>query len=162
MNQQSIRIEKSTAAAAGGNSYNTVAVLEQLVIQSIRVHDLHINARWQISDGQFDGIRKMLNDHQKEQLGLIGLLVDRIRILGGAGRVFASDFLQRSQFCRVIRGPRALNQLLRDLVEAHEAVLSAAHPHDSHDDLHRVRDFAVAQVVFTNEQQCETINAARE
>jgi DNA-binding ferritin-like protein len=153
-----MRIEKAAAAAAGGNSFNTVAVLEQLLIQSNRVHELHINARWQIPDGQFSDIRKMLNDHDKEQLSLIGLLVDRIRILGGAGRVFASDFLQRTRLCRVIRGARELKELLLDLVEAHEAVLSAAHPHDSYDDPHRVRDLAVAQVVLTNEQQCEIIN----
>ena len=153
-----MRIEKATAATAGGNSFNTISVLEQLLRQSIRLRDLHVNARWQILGSQFTEIRKMLNDHHKEQLGLIDLLVDRIRILGGTARVFASDFLQRTQFCRVIRGPRALNQLLLDLLEAHEAVLSAAHPHESYDDLHRVRDFAVGQVVLTNEQQWEIIN----
>jgi starvation-inducible DNA-binding protein len=158
VNQQSRRIEKTTAAVTGGNSFNAVAVLEQLLIQSIRLRDLHMNARWQISGSQFSEIRKMLNDHHKEQLSLIDLLVDRIRILGGAARVFASDFLQRTQFCRVIRGPRALHQLLLDLLEAHEAVLSAAHPHDSNDELHWVRDFAVGQVVLTNEQQWEIIN----
>jgi outer membrane protein TolC len=62
-----------------------------------------------------DAQRKILDDHYKEQLRLIGLLVDRIRTLGGAARVFASDFLQSTQFCRVLRDPRALNKLLRDL-----------------------------------------------
>jgi starvation-inducible DNA-binding protein len=158
VNQQSMRIGKTAAAVAGGNSLNTVALLEQLLIQSIRLRDLYMNARWQVADGQFGEIRRMLHDHKKEQISLIGLLVDRILNLGGAARVFASDFLQSTQFCRAIRGPRALNQLLLDLLEAHEAVLSAAHPHESYDDLHRVRDFAVGQVVLTNEQQWEIIN----
>jgi hypothetical protein len=48
--------------------------------------------------------------------------------------------------------------LLQDLFEAHELVLSAARPHDSNDDHHWVRDFAVGQVVLTNNQQCELIN----
>ena len=158
VNQQSMRIEKATAATAGGNSFNTVAVLEQLLLHSIRLRDLHANARWQISGGQFTEIRKMLNDHHKEQLSLIDLLVDRIRMLGGAARVFASDFLQGTQSCRVIRGPRALNQLLLDLLEAHEAVLNATHPHNSIDDPHWMRDFAVGQVVLANEQQREILN----
>jgi DNA-binding ferritin-like protein len=157
VNQQSMRIEKAAAATAGGNSFNTIAVLEQLLRESIRLRDLHVNARWQILESQFTEIRKMLNDHHKEQLGLIDLLVDRIRILGGTARVFASDFLQRTQFCRVIRGPRALNQLLLDLHEAHEAVLNAAHPHNSIDDPHWMRDFAVGQVVLA-EHQREIIN----
>jgi hypothetical protein len=93
-----------------------------------------------------------------KKLSLIDLLVDRIRILGGAARVFASDFLRRTRVCRVIRGPSALNQLLLDLLEAHEAVLNVAHPHNSNDDPHWMRDFAVGQVVLANEHQREIIN----
>ena len=158
VNQQSMRIGRTTGAAARGSSFNTVTVLERLLTQSIRLCDLHVSARWEISGSQFGEIRKMLGDHKKEQLSLIGLLVDRIRILGGAARVFASDFLQRNDFCRVIRGPGTLNQLFLDLLEAHEAVLSAAYTHDSYDDLHGVRDFAVGQVVLANEHQWEVIN----
>jgi DNA-binding ferritin-like protein len=158
VNQQSARIEKTTTMGGGGEPLSTVAVLEQLLIQSIRLHELHVNARWQVSGSRFFEIREMLNDHHKEQLYLIGLLVDRIRLLGGAARVFASDFLQRTQFCRVIRGPSGLNQLLVDLLEAHEAVLIAAHPHTSNEDLPWVRDFAVGQVVLANEHQWEAVN----
>jgi starvation-inducible DNA-binding protein len=158
VNQQLTHIEKTTAAAADGNSFDTVAVLEQLLIQSIRLRDLHANARWQISGSAFSEIRKMLNDHHKQQFSLIGVLVDRIRILGGAARVFAGDFLQRTQSCRVIRGPREINQWLLDLLEAHEAVLSAAQPHYPYGDPHWVRDLAVGQVVLMNEQQWEVIN----
>jgi starvation-inducible DNA-binding protein len=158
VNQQLMYIEKSSAPSGDRNSSDAVAVLEQLLVQSIRLRDLLMNTRWQISSGEFGEIRKMLNDHYKEQLSLIGTLVDRLRILGGAARVFAADFLQRSESCRVIRGPKALTQLLYDLLEAHEAVLAAARPHDSHDDLYSVRDFAVGQVVLTNEQQWEIVN----
>jgi hypothetical protein len=50
-----------------------------------------------------------------------------------------------------------LNRLLHEFFDAHESVLSAARPHDSNDDHPWVRDFAVGQVVLTNEQQCESI-----
>jgi starvation-inducible DNA-binding protein len=160
MDPQSMRDSPIMAAAtkADVGSFKTIAVLEDLLIQSIRLRNLHKSARWQIRGSQFDEIRKILDDHYKEQLSLIGLLVDRIRTLGGAARVFASDFLQSTQFCRVLRDPRALNQLLRDLLEAHESVVSAAGPHNSNEDQHWVRDFAVGQVVHANEQQCEAIN----
>ncbi len=106
----------------------------------------------------YSEIRKVLNDHHKEQLGLIGMLVDRIRILGGAARVFASDFLERDPICRVIRGPGALNALLLDLLEAHEGVLSVVRPHESYNDLHWVRELVVGHVVLTNEKQWDFIN----
>src|SRR5271165_2362123 len=37
------------ATAADGQSHTTVAVLEELLTQSIRLRDLYKNARWQIS-----------------------------------------------------------------------------------------------------------------
>jgi starvation-inducible DNA-binding protein len=148
----------ATATTVEVGSFKTVAVLEDLLTQSIHLRNLHKSARWTIRGSQFDEIRKILDDHYKEQLSLIGLLVDRIRTLGGAARVFASDFLQSTQFCRVVRDPKALNQLLRDLLEAHESVLSAAGSHNSNEDQHWVRDIAVGQVVLTNVQQYETIN----
>jgi len=158
VNQQSTRIKNTTAAPVGGNALNIIAVFEQLLVKSIRLSDLHVSARWQISGRQFTEIRKMLNDHHKEQLILIDLLVDRMRILGGASRVFASDFLRGTRFCRVIRGPRELSKMLLDLLVAHEAVLNAAHPYNSNDYPHWVRDFAVGQVVLANEHQWEIIN----
>jgi starvation-inducible DNA-binding protein len=136
----------------------TVAVLEELLTHSIQLRELYKNARWQIPSGQFREFRQMLDEHYRQQLSLIDVIVDRIRILGGAVQVFASEFLRGPQFCRVLRGPRAVNRLLQDLFEAHELVLSAARPHDSNDDHHWVRDFAVGQVVLTNNQQCELIN----
>ena len=47
---------------------------------------------------------------------------------------------------------------MRDLLEAHEAVLRAAQPRDGYDDRVDVRDFAVGQVILTNEQQWEIIS----
>jgi starvation-inducible DNA-binding protein len=136
----------------------TVAVLEELLTHSIHLRELYKNARWQIPSGQFREVRQMLDDHYREQLSLIEVIVDRISLLGGAVRVFASEFLRSPQMSRVLRGPGALNRLLHDLFDAHEIVLSVARPHDSSDDQHWVRDFAVGQVVLTNKQQCESVN----
>jgi hypothetical protein len=47
--------------------------------------------------------------------------------------------------------------MLSDFLEAHESVLSAAQPHHSNGDQQWMRDFAVGQVVLTNQQQCELI-----
>jgi starvation-inducible DNA-binding protein len=165
MNSQSMRSEEfeTAAAALAGSAADAVSrrpvvVLEELLTQSIQLRDMYKNARWQVPSGQFGELRRILEDHYKEQLSLIDVIVDRIRVLGGAVGVFASEFLQSTRFCRLLRGPRALNRLLHDFLEAHESVLSAARPHDSNGDHQWMRDFAVGRVVLTNEQQCESIN----
>jgi starvation-inducible DNA-binding protein len=144
-------------AAADADSRTPLAVLEELLTHSIRLRDLYKNVRRQIPSDQFGELRWILDDHYKEQLGLIDVIVDRIRTLGGGG-VFAREFLQSGHFCRLPLGPRAFNRLLHDFLDAHESVLGAARLHDSNEDHHLRRDLAVGQVVLTNEQQRELIN----
>ena len=146
------------ATAADVASRTPLAALEELLTHSIRLRDLYKNARWQVPSGQFGGLRRILDDHYKEQLNLIDVIVDRIRALGAPVGVFASEFLQSAPCCPPLRGPKALNRLLHDFFDAHESLLSAARPHDSNDDQPWVRDLVVGQVVLTNEQQCESIN----
>ena len=81
---------------ADASPCKTVAVLQELLTQSIHLRDLYKNARWQFSGMEFRDLRQMLDDHYKAQLSVIDVLVDRIRNLGGAARVFAGDFLQRT------------------------------------------------------------------
>jgi starvation-inducible DNA-binding protein len=135
-----------------------VAVLQELLTQSIHLRDLYKNARWQFSGIEFRDIRQMLDDHYKAQLSVIDVLVDRIRNLGGAARVFAGDFLQRTQFGHAPRGRIAPKRLLHELLEAHESVLGAAGPNGSNEDHHWMRDLAVGQVMLTNDVQSWAIN----
>ncbi len=136
----------------------TVAVLQEWLTQSIHLRDLYKNARWQLSGVDFPDLRQMLDDHYKEQLTVIDVLVDRIRNLGGAARVFAGDFLQRTQFCHVLRGRIAPKRLLHELLEAHESILGAARPNGSNEDHLWMRDLAVGQVVLANDAQSWAIN----
>ncbi len=136
----------------------TVAVLQEWLTQSIHLRDLDKNARWQLSGVDFPDLRQMLDDHYKEQLTVIDVLVDRIRNLGGAARVFAGDFLQRTQFCHVLRGRIAPKRLLHELLEAHESILGAARPNGSNEDHLWMRDLAVGQVVLANDAQSWAIN----
>jgi starvation-inducible DNA-binding protein len=165
MNTQSWRISDPTIGPAAvpvtpadAESCPTVAVLEELLTQSIHMRDLYCNARWQCSGIQAPGLRQMLHDHYKEQLTLIDVLLDRIRNLGGAARIFAGDFLKGIWSCHVLRSPRAADRLLRELLDAHESVLSIASPNDSSVDHHWVRDFAVGKVMLTNDIQKWSVN----
>ena len=131
-------------------------VLELLLAHSIHLRDLYKNARWQTADIQFRRLRQLFDGHYKEQIHLVDVLIDRIHALNGAGRVFAGDFLHRTQFSQLLRGRASATRLLAELLDAHESVLHAALPTRTKDGQvsHSwTRDFAVGQVVLTNDQQ---------
>lgn len=154
----------STAApltATESESCSTVEALEELLCQSIHLRDLYRNARGQTCDGQHHQLRPLFDAHYKEQVRIVDVLIDRMRTLGGAGRVFARDLLQRTQPCQSLRGRASITRFLRELLDAHDLVLSAALPTGTSDgqcERSWTRDFAVGHVVLTNEQQCLAIS----
>jgi starvation-inducible DNA-binding protein len=134
---------------------NTV-LLEELLTHTLALRDLYKSARCQTADIHLRHLRPLFDTHYKEQLALVDVLVDRIRAMGGASRVLAGAFLQGTPPSYALRGHLAPNRLLRDLLDAHEIVLSAAHtagPHNLQADPSAVHDFAVGQVVLTNDLQ---------
>jgi DNA-binding ferritin-like protein len=156
--EHSVSIASTTAVVPAGNQIRIVSVLQRVLAESMRLIELHKHVRWQISGSRLSKMRKLLDEHHKEQRRLLGLLVERLHALGGTDPVLADSSAQCAKVCRVIRGPIALHQLLRALLEAHEAVLRAAKPGNTHDDRSLVRDFAVGRAVLTNEQQWEIIS----
>jgi hypothetical protein len=132
--------------------------LESLLDESIRVRDLYMHARRHTCESQLVQLRTMFNAHCNEQVRLIGLLADRVRISSGASRIFAGTFLQdpapswdpRSRNVRIL--------MLRTLLDAHELILSIAQSGgDEKGDHSWIRDFIVGQVVLANEQQSQSI-----
>lgn len=156
-------VDSSVVAPPSENdvaSRKTVEVLGELLNHSIRLRDLYKYARWQTSDLQFHRLYLLFDGHYQEQIRLVDVLIDRVRMLGGAGRVFAGSFLQDTQFSHALRRRVSLVRLLRDLLDAHELVLSAARPtglNDGRTDRSWTRDFAVGQVVLTNDLQSISI-----
>ena len=137
-------------------SWKTVEVLEVLLAHSIHLRDLYRNARWQTESIQFRRLHQLFDDHYKEQIHLIDVLVDRIRALNGAGGLFARDFLDRTRFSQIVAGRASTRHLLVELLDAHDSVLSAALPTGTHYGQVNgswTRDVAVGQVVLTNDQQ---------
>jgi starvation-inducible DNA-binding protein len=146
----------TNSGASKSESWKTVEVLEALLAHSIHLRDLYKNARWQTADIQFHRLRQLFDSHYQEQIRLVDVLIDRIRLLDGAGRVFAGDFLHRTQFSQLLRGRASITHLLAALLDSHESVLSAAQPirtNDRQTSCSWNQDFAVGQVVLTNNQQ---------
>jgi DNA-binding ferritin-like protein len=87
----------AVTAVANAESRKTIAVLDELLNQSIHLRDLYRNARWQTADIQYRRLRRLFERHYIEQLQLVDVLTDRIRLLGEARQLFASTFLQSEQ-----------------------------------------------------------------
>jgi starvation-inducible DNA-binding protein len=141
-------------------SCKTVAVLEELLAQSIHLRDLYKNARWQTPDVQNLRLHQLFDAHYREQLHLVDVLIDRMRTLGGTDGVFAGNFLN-SRLPHSLRGRASLVRLLRELLEAHELALGTAQPagtNDAGSDRSWTRDFAVGQVVLTNDLQRSAVS----
>ena len=137
-------------------SSEAVEALEELLAHSIHLRDMYKNARWQTAHLQFRLLRQLFEGHYKGQIQLVDVLVDRIRALYGAGRVFAGDFLHRTQFSQLLRGRESVTLLLTELLDAHESVLNVALPTGAKEEQLNgswARDFAVGQVVLTNNEQ---------
>jgi starvation-inducible DNA-binding protein len=147
-----------TAIADGAaQSRKRIAVLDELLCQSIHLRDLYRNARWQTADIQYRRLHHLFERHYKEQLHLVDVLTDRLRLLGSARQLFASKFLQGTRFACALRGNIAAGRLLRELLDAHESVLSAVRLNDSALNKQWAHDFAVGQVVLTNDSQSFSI-----
>jgi hypothetical protein len=133
---------------------DAVTALEELLAHSIQLRDLYKYGRLHSANIRF---HHLFHNHYKEQLRVVDVLIDRIRLLGGSGRVFASDFLQGGRSTCVNRGRWSPAGLMRELLERHELVLSLARP-VGRDDRSWAYDFAVGQVVLTNDLQAWSIN----
>ena len=148
----------TASANDGAESRKTMAVLSELLDQSIDLRELYKTARWQTADIQYRRLRQLFDRHYKEQLQLVDVLTDRIRMLGGARRLFASRYLQGNRFACALRGSKAADRLLCELLDAHESVLNTGRSNGSALNEQWERDFAVGQVVLTNEAQSSSIS----
>jgi DNA-binding ferritin-like protein len=78
-------IGHTISTTSKSESSETVDVLEELLAHSIHLRDMYKNARWQTADLQFRSLRQLFDGHYKEQIQLVDVLVDRIRVLNCAG-----------------------------------------------------------------------------
>ena len=142
--------------AAESTTDKTIALLNELLTHTLAVRDLYKSARCQAADIHVRHLRPLFDTHYQEQLRLVDVLVDRIRVLGGANRVLAGTFLQGTLPSYAARGQSASKRLLCDLLDNHELVLSmtrTAGTHRKQPEPSAVHDFAVGQVVLANELQ---------
>jgi starvation-inducible DNA-binding protein len=135
----------------GIDAPSTLLLLDELLTQSIGLRDLYRSARRGSSEMPSSRLRALFDEHYKEQLRLVDLLVDRLRMLGGVQHLSAGEFLQGSEVSYVLRNHQMRNRLFRELLESHESILGIAR------DGSWFHDFAVGQVILSNELQSQTV-----
>jgi starvation-inducible DNA-binding protein len=134
-------------------AHKITVLLDELLTHTLPLRDLYKSARCQAADIHLRHLRALFATHYEEQLALVDLLVDRIRALGGASRVLAGAFLPGTPPCYALRGHVAPSRLLCALLDAHETVMSTAGAYSQQIDPSAAQDFAVGQVLLTNDQQ---------
>lgn len=153
----------SFAAAADSSATDSgIALLEELLAQTIAVRDLYRHARHRSANTHFHHLVSLLEAHYKDQLRLVDVLVKRMRALGGGSRVVASAFVRGIDPSCAQRGRLTPSRLLSDLLDAHELVLSAVYTSGSARvsiDQSAAHDFAVGDVALTNELQVGAVRA---
>ena len=147
---ESIIDEPSAAPTGGGvgDCCNTIAILDGLLVDSIHLRDLYRDGRRQNADIEFHCLRQLFDNHYREQLQLVDVLINRMCSLGGASSVFADRFLHETHFSGRLRSAGMALRWLRELLDAHESVLGKACPAGSSAEHAWTRDAAVHRVLF--------------
>ena len=131
----------------------TSRILAELLTHSIHLRDCYKHARWQTTHLLYRGLHSLLAEHYAEQLRLVDVLIDRLQLLGVNHGVFAGTFLRQSQLACTVRRRFVIERLLEELLEAHEDALTAARPVGDGPEADCARDFALGQVVLSNDLQ---------
>ena len=145
--------DKVGHAATDECSVEPVAIVEELFAQTILLRNLYQIARWQICNGELCRMHQLFEAHYKKQLLLVDVLIDRLRILGGTGRVLAGDLVKATQLSCAHRGHSAPARWVEELLDAHETILSTARLAGATDNRQPEHEYAIGLVVLTNDLQ---------
>ena len=134
----------------------SVAILNQVLVDTMTLRDLYKKHHWQMSGATFYQLHLLLDKHYEEQAALVDMIAERIMALGGVSIAMAPDVAEMTKIPRPPKGREDVPTQLSRLLEAHEIILRQAHEgaeqaDDSGDD--GTNDLLVSNVIRTNEPQ---------
>ena len=143
-------------AIEGNARSQSVAVLNQLLADTMTIRDLYKKHHWQMSGATFYQLHLLLDKHYEEQATLVDLIAERIMALGGISIAMAPDVAEMTKIQRPPKGREDVPSQLARLLEAHEIILRQAHEgaasaDEAGDD--GTNDMLVSNVIRTNEPQ---------
>jgi starvation-inducible DNA-binding protein len=134
----------------------SVAVLNQILADTMTLRDLYKKHHWQTSGATFYQLHLLFDRHHAEQVELIDAIAERIQTLGGIAIAMAADVAETTMLVRPPRDREPPSQQLKRLLEAHERILygvraAARRAAELGDD--GTNDLLVSDVIRTNEKQ---------
>jgi starvation-inducible DNA-binding protein len=134
----------------------SVALLNQVLADSMTLRDLYKKHHWQVSGATFYQLHLLYDKHYGEQAELIDALAERVQTLGGVAVAMAADVAELTMIPRPPRGREEVPVQISRLLEAHEMLLlevrKAADATAQLGD-QGSNDLLVSQVLRTNEMQ---------
>ena len=134
----------------------SVAVLNQVLVESMTLRDLYKKHHWQVSGATFYELHLLYDKHFREQVELVDALAERVQTLGGVAIAMAADVAELSMIPRAPRGREEVPAQLARLLDAHEMVLvrvrRGAEETGKLGD-QGSNDLLISQVLRTNEMQ---------
>lgn len=134
----------------------SVAILNQVLADTMTLRDLYKKHHWQMSGASFYQLHLLLDKHYEEQAELVDLVAERIMALGGVSIAMAPDVAEMTKIPRPPKGREDVPTQLARILEAHEIILRQAHEGASQADEagdDGTNDMLVSNVIRTNEPQ---------
>lgn len=134
----------------------SVAVLNQMLAETMTIRDMYKKHHWQMSGATFYQLHLLLDKHYEEQAELVDMIAERIMSLGGISIAMSHDVAETTTIPRPPKGREDVPTQLSRLLEAHEIILRQAHDgadaaDESGDD--GTNDLLVSNIIRTNEPQ---------
>ena len=134
----------------------SVALLNQVLADTMTLRDLYKKHHWQMSGVTFYQLHLLLDEHYEKQAELVDMIAERIMALGGISVAMAADVAEMTRIPRPPKGREDVPTQLARLLEAHEIILRQCHEgaeaaDEAGDD--GTNDMLVSNVIRTNEPQ---------
>jgi starvation-inducible DNA-binding protein len=134
----------------------SVAVLNQILADTMTLRDLYKKHHWQTSGATFYQLHLLFDKHHEEQVELVDAIAERIQTLGGIAIAMSADVADTTIVLRAPRDREEPSHQLARMVDAHERVLygvraAARRASELGDD--GTNDLLVSDVIRTNEKQ---------
>ena len=134
----------------------SVAILNQVLVDTMTLRDLYKKHHWQVSGPTFYQLHLLYDKHYEEQNELVDKVAERIQLLGAISLAMAADVAETTIIPRPPRGREEVPVQISRLLHAHEVILKEAHTmagqaDDNDDD--GTNDLIVSDIIRTNELQ---------
>src|SRR5271169_1341127 len=102
-----------------------VALLNQLLADSISLRDMYKKHHWQVSGPTFYQLHLLFDKHFDEQVEMVDTIGERVQLLGGVTIAMGGDVAEITRIPRPPRGREEVPVQISRLLEAHKLIIKS-------------------------------------